>query len=136
VHLDQGILTLPQTKTGPAVVMLNEKARERSSAHIRASGFFRTRRPGAHTAGTTPARCGGRGQRRQPSPTSTSTTCGTTGPPWLNAGFSGAIVQELGRWKSERMMRRYAAVASQTLRAAAEAVSGMAGGIGSHAVQR
>ena len=30
----------------------------------------------------------------------------------------------LGRWKTERMMRRYAAVTDQTLRAAAEAVSG------------
>jgi hypothetical protein len=30
----------------------------------------------------------------------------------------------LGRWKSEAMMRRYAAVTDQTLRAAAEAVTG------------
>jgi len=30
----------------------------------------------------------------------------------------------LGGWKTERMMRRYAAVTDQTLRAAAEAVSG------------
>jgi len=29
----------------------------------------------------------------------------------------------LGGWKTERMMRRYAAVTDQTLRAAAEAVS-------------
>jgi hypothetical protein len=29
-----------------------------------------------------------------------------------------------GRWKTERMMRRYAAVTDQTLRAAAEAISG------------
>jgi hypothetical protein len=32
----------------------------------------------------------------------------------------------LGGWKTERMMRRYAAVTDQTLRAAAEAVSGNA----------
>ena len=31
---------------------------------------------------------------------------------------------ELGGWKTEAMMRRYAAVTNQTLRAAAEAVSG------------
>jgi hypothetical protein len=31
---------------------------------------------------------------------------------------------ELGGWKTERMMRRYAAVTDRTLRAAAEAVSG------------
>jgi hypothetical protein len=30
----------------------------------------------------------------------------------------------LGGWKTERMMRRYAAVTDETLRAAAEAVSG------------
>jgi hypothetical protein len=30
----------------------------------------------------------------------------------------------LGGWKTERMMRRYAAVTDQTLRGAAEAVSG------------
>ena len=33
-------------------------------------------------------------------------------------------VMALGGWKTERMMRRYAAVTDQTLRAAAEAVSG------------
>jgi integrase len=44
----------------------------------------------------------------------------------LNAGFTGEIVMALGGWKSGRMMRRYAAAAvtDQTLRAAAEAVSG------------
>jgi len=42
----------------------------------------------------------------------------------LNAGFSGEIVKALGGWKSGKMMRRYAAVTDQTLRAAAEAVSG------------
>lgn len=42
----------------------------------------------------------------------------------LNKGFTAPIVMALGRWKTERMMRRYAAVTDQTLRAAAEAVSG------------
>jgi integrase len=42
----------------------------------------------------------------------------------LNAGFSAPIVMALGGWKTERMMRRYAAVTDRTLRAAAEAVSG------------
>jgi hypothetical protein len=42
----------------------------------------------------------------------------------LNAGFSAPIVMALGGWKTERMMRRYAAVTDQTLRRAAEAVSG------------
>ncbi len=42
----------------------------------------------------------------------------------LNRGFTAPIVQALGGWKTERMMRRYAAVTDATLRAAAEAVSG------------
>jgi hypothetical protein len=42
----------------------------------------------------------------------------------LNAGFSAPIVMALGRWRTERMMRRYAAVTDKTLRAAAEAVAG------------
>jgi hypothetical protein len=38
-----------------------------------------------------------------------------------------SIVIALGGWKTEGMMRRYAAVTDQTLRAAAEAVSGSEG---------
>jgi hypothetical protein len=38
--------------------------------------------------------------------------------------MTAPIVMALGGWKTERMMRRYAAVTDQTLRAAAEAVSG------------
>jgi integrase len=42
----------------------------------------------------------------------------------LNKGFTAPIVMALGGWKTEAMMRRYAAVTDQTLRASAEAVSG------------
>ena len=42
----------------------------------------------------------------------------------LNRGFTAPIVMALGGWKTERMMRRYAAVTDQTLRKAAEAVAG------------
>lgn len=42
----------------------------------------------------------------------------------LNRGFTAPIVQALGGWKTERMMKRYAAVTDETLRAAAEAVGG------------
>ena len=45
----------------------------------------------------------------------------------LNKGFTGPIVMALGGWKTEKMMRRYAAVTDATLRAAAEAVSGAEG---------
>ena len=46
----------------------------------------------------------------------------------LNKGFTAPIVMALGGWKTERMMRRYAAVTDATLRAAAEAVSGRENG--------
>jgi hypothetical protein len=42
----------------------------------------------------------------------------------LNAGFTAPIVQALGGWKSEKMMRRYAAVTDQILQRAAKAVTG------------
>ena len=42
----------------------------------------------------------------------------------LNAGVTAPILMQLGGWKTERMMRRYAAVTDKTLRAAAEAVAG------------
>lgn len=42
----------------------------------------------------------------------------------LNSGFTSAIVQSLGGWKSDAMMRRYAAITDGTLRRAAEAVAG------------
>jgi len=42
----------------------------------------------------------------------------------LNAGFTAAIVMQFGGLKTEKMMRRYAAVTDQTLRRAAEAVAG------------
>ena len=38
--------------------------------------------------------------------------------------LAGGIVMALGGWKTERMMRRYAAVTDETLRRAAEAVAG------------
>ena len=45
----------------------------------------------------------------------------------LNAAVTAPIVMQLCGWKTEKMMRRYAAVTDTKLRAAAEAVSGIAG---------
>ena len=42
----------------------------------------------------------------------------------LNAGFTGPIRDAARGMETEKMMRRYPAVTDQTLRAAAEAVSG------------
>lgn len=41
----------------------------------------------------------------------------------FNVGFTAPIVMQLGGWKTEKMMRRYAAGTDTTLRAVAEAVS-------------
>jgi hypothetical protein len=103
--------------SGPAVIGTEEvsrgaKCEDLGSRNSRAEGEcglpLSGRRPGAPACGT-----------------STSTICATTGRPWRSTrGFTGPIVMALGGWKTERMMRRYAAVTDQTLRAAAEAVSG------------
>ena len=45
----------------------------------------------------------------------------------LNRRFTAPIVMALGAWKTEKMMRRYAAETDATLRAAAEAVAGSEG---------
>ena len=128
VHLEQGILTLPHTKTGPGVVMLSGDARRILEAQLRthdSEWVFPNPETGApycrHYVGKvwrTRARKAGLSDFHFHDLRHHGATVA------LNAGFSGAIVQELGRWKSERMMRRYAAVTNQTLRAAAEAVSG------------
>jgi hypothetical protein len=66
---------------------------------------------------------------RLPAPPVSGTSTSTTGRHHgatmaLNKGFTAPIVMALGGWKTERMMRRYAAVTDATLRRAAEAVSG------------
>jgi len=48
----------------------------------------------------------------------------------LNLAFTAPIVMQLGGWKTQRMMRRYAAVTDTPLRAAAEAVSGSLSRVG------
>jgi len=42
----------------------------------------------------------------------------------LNAGFTTAVLMDIGGWKTEKMVRRYAAVTDKTRRAAVEAISG------------
>ena len=42
----------------------------------------------------------------------------------LNRGFTTPILMALGGWSTEAMVKRYASVTDQTLRAAAEAVAG------------
>ena len=141
VDLGQGVVTLPRTKTAPRHVALNGEAQEilaRQLERHKAEWVFpspearpysrvhvgRVWRKAAKAAGLTDFHFH---DLRHHGATMA-----------LNAGFTAPIVMALGGWKTERMMRRYAAVTDKTRRAAAEAVSGveMLRGVGSYAIQR
>jgi integrase len=127
VHLEQGVILLPQTKGVPRAVMLSGDAqkvlRGQLEAHDKAWVFpNRDGRPWSrHWVSKrfrTASRAAGLKDFRYHDLRHHGATMA------LNAGFTSAIVQTLGGWKTERMMRRYGAVTDSTLRAAAEAVSG------------
>jgi integrase len=132
VHLEQGVVLLPRAKAGARSVVLNAEAQKILKGQLEA---------------TTPA-ADGLGWLF-PSPSGSPYSRVHISRVWrraarltglrdfhfhdlrhhgatmaLNRGFTAPIVQALGGWKTERMMRRYAAVTDETLRAAAEAVSG------------
>ena len=129
VHLEQGAILLPQAKGGARPVILNEAARKilqaQLEAHDKAWVFpnpegvpyspvhvSRVFRKAARAAGLKDFHFH---DLRHHGATMA-----------LNAGFTAPIVMPLGGWKTEKMMRRYAAVTDTTLRAAAEVVSGNA----------
>ncbi len=132
VDLAQGIVTLPRAKSGPRQVVLSEEARgilERAMQATTGAWLFPNRRGGrnvpysrAHVSRVwhTAAAAAGLVDFRFHDLRHHGATMA------LNAGFNASVVMDLGGWKSERMMRRYAAVTDRTLRAAAEAVSGNA----------
>jgi len=127
VHLEQGVVLLPRAKAGARPVILSGEAqkvlRGQLDAHTSAWAF-----PGPD----------GRPYERSYVSRIFSKSARAAGlrdfhfhdlrhhgaTMALNKGFTAPIVMALGGWKTERMMRRYAAVTDQTLRAAAEAVSG------------
>lgn len=131
VHLEQGIVLLPRAKAGARPVVLSADARGilqrqldghssdwvfpgpdgRPYSRVHVSRIFRK---AARAAGLKDFRFH---DLRHHGATMA-----------LNAGFTAPIVMALGGWKTERMMRRYAAVTDKTLRAAAEAVSGNGNG--------
>ncbi len=130
VDLGQGVVRLPRTKTEPRHVVLNGEAQEilaRQLERHKSEWVFpgpearpysrvhvgRIWRKAARAAGLTDFHFH---DLRHHGATMA-----------LNAGFTAPIVMALGGWKTERMMRRYAAVTDKTLRAAAEAVSGNGG---------
>ena len=127
VHLEQGVVLLPRAKGGARPVILSAQARTLLQHHLEthASDWVfpgpddvpysrvhvsRVFRKAARAAGLRDFRFH---DLRHHGATMA-----------LNAGFTAPIVMALGGWKSEAMMRRYAAVTDPTLRAAAEAISG------------
>lgn len=127
VHLEQGVVLLPRAKGGARPVILSQDARKilqrQLEAHDKAWVFpgpdgvpysrihvSRVFRKAARAAGLKDFHFH---DLRHHGATMA-----------LNAGFTAPIVMQLGGWKTEKMMRRYAAVTDATLRAAAEAVSG------------
>lgn len=133
VHLEQGVVLLPQAKSGARPVLLSQDAqkvlRGQLEAHDKAwvfpnpGGSPFSRHYVSHVFRKA-ARGGGLKDFHFHDLRHHGATMA------LNAGFTSPIVQALGGWKTERMMRRYAAVTDQTLRAAAEAVSGAGSGNG------
>jgi integrase len=129
VHLEQGVVLLPQAKAGARPVILNEAARkivqEQLEGHA-GEWVFPNADGRPYDRGLVSkhfrraARAAGLRDFRFHDLRHHGATMA------LNAGYSSPIVMALGGWKTERMMRRYAAVTDPTLRAAAEAVSGNA----------
>jgi integrase len=127
VHLEQGVVLLPQAKAGARPVILNEAARKvlqhQLEGHASAWVFpNREDRPYSRSMVSWHFRQAARAAGLRDFRFHDLRHHGATMA--LNAGYSSPIVMALGGWKTERMMRRYAAVTDPTLRAAAEAVSG------------
>jgi integrase len=128
VHLEQGVVLLPRAKAGARPVILSAAAqkiiRQQLEGHPDSAWVF----PGAHGRPLSRVqisrvfRRGTRGAGLKDFHFHDLRHHGATMA--LNKGFTAPIVMALGGWKTERMMRRYAAVTDKTLRAAAEAVSG------------
>lgn len=127
VHLSAGVVLLPRPKGAPRAVVLSAPARTLLAAQIEAH-------PGIEWVFPSPAGQPYSAEHVSREFRKASRGIGLTdfhfhdlrhhgATTALNAGYSSPIVQALGGWKTERMMRRYAAVTDQTLRKAAEAVA-------------
>lgn len=127
VHLAQGVVLLPQAKGGPGAVTLSAAAQKilRQQLERRMSDWVFPNPAGRPYDRSYVGRVFRRAARAAGRSDFTFHDLRHHGATMaLNKGFSAPIVMALGRWKTERMMRRYAAVTDPTLRAAAEAVSG------------
>ncbi len=127
VHLEQGVVLLPRAKAGARPVVLNTEAQDLLWAQLaRHDGELVFPNPDGRPYSRVHIgrvfRKAARGAGLRDFRFHDLRHHGATMA--LNAGFTAPIVMALGGWKSERMMRRYAAVTDETLRRAAEAVSG------------
>jgi integrase len=128
VHLEQGVILLPQAKAGARPVILSAAARKVLQGQLQESGGKELVFPGPKGRPYSREQIGkvfrrfSRGAGLKDFHFHDLRHHGATMA--LNAGFTAPIVMALGGWKTERMMRRYAAVTDATLRRAAEAVSG------------
>jgi integrase len=127
VHLEQGVVMLPKAKAGARPVILSEAARtilRGQLAEHTSEWVFpgRSGHPYSREQVGKAFRRAARGAGLHDFHFHDLRHHGATMA--LNKGFTAPIVMALGGWKTEKMMRRYAAVTDTTLRAAAEAVSG------------
>jgi integrase len=128
IHLEQGVILLPQAKAGARPVILSDAAQKilRAQLEVRGTDEWVFPSPGGRPYERAyigrvfrrAARAAGLRDFHFHDLRHHGATMA------LNRGYSAPIVIALGGWKTERMMRRYAAVTDTTLRAAAEAVSG------------
>jgi integrase len=127
VHQEQGVILLPQAKAGARAVILSEAARKivgHQLEHTKGEWLFPgpDGRPYTRVHVSRVFRKSARAAGLKDFHFHDLRHHGATMA--LNKGFTAPIVMALGGWKTEKMMRRYAAVTDATLRAAAEAVAG------------
>ena len=127
VDLTQGVIVLPRTKTGPGKVVLSAEAQQLLQAQLELHNnpwVFRNPKTGKPYSRSRVSAVWHKAAIRAGLEDFHFHDLRHHGATMaLNAGFGSSIVMDLGRWSSERNMRRYAAVTDATLRAAAEAVS-------------
>jgi len=127
VHLEQGVVLLPRAKGGARSVILNAEAQKilRRQLESQESDWVFPNPDGTPYSRVHVSRVFRKASRSSGLRDFHFHELRHHGATMaLNAGFSGEIVMKLGGWKTAKMMRRYAAVTDQTLRAAAEATSG------------
>lgn len=126
-HLEQGVIALPKAKAGARHVILSQEAQEimaKQLASHQSEWVFPAPHGGPYSR-VHVSRVWRRAARALGLKDFHFHDLRHHGATMaLNAGFTAPVVMALGGWKTERMMRRYAAVTDKTLRAAAEAVSG------------